>query len=254
MHRRLGDARRPADHRRRARRPDRGGRDAAATSLLDWAFTPALTTVGPMTEPVAERPHMPDYGVDTPDWAPLPWSWAAATAGAGRNFWVVTASADARPHAPAGVGRVGRRRPPVRLVVRTALRKAANVAANPQATIAVDDTVECLSVEGRARAASPATASRPVDRALPHQVRPRAVTRRLPRANPALRRSCPSAPSASSSGRTSSAPGRRWRFGTPSSAARLRPAERDSGASETGGWSPRVGSADGRHEHRPSAS
>ncbi len=29
-------------------------------------------------------------------------------------------------------------------------RKAANLAANPQATFAVDDTVECLSVEGRA--------------------------------------------------------------------------------------------------------
>ncbi len=29
-------------------------------------------------------------------------------------------------------------------------RKAANVAANPQIAVAVDDTVECLSVEGRA--------------------------------------------------------------------------------------------------------
>ena len=31
-------------------------------------------------------------------------------------------------------------------------RKAANVAANPQATVAIDDTVECVSVEGRAGA------------------------------------------------------------------------------------------------------
>ena len=42
---------------------------------------------------------MPDYGVDTPDWNPLPWSWAAEKLAANRNFWVVTASTDARPHA-----------------------------------------------------------------------------------------------------------------------------------------------------------
>lgn len=31
-----------------------------------------------MVEPRAERPHMPDYGVGTESWSPLPWSWAAA--------------------------------------------------------------------------------------------------------------------------------------------------------------------------------
>ena len=93
---------------------------------------------------------MSDYGVDTPDWTPLPWSWAAARLGQGRNYWVVTASASGRPARPAGVGRLGRRRAPLRLLVRAASRKAANVAANPQVTVAVDDTVECVSVEGRA--------------------------------------------------------------------------------------------------------
>ena len=43
-----------------------------------------------------------------------------------------------------------RRRPPFAWSCGPRSRKAANLAANPQVTIAVDDTVECLSVEGRA--------------------------------------------------------------------------------------------------------
>jgi hypothetical protein len=103
-----------------------------------------------VTEPVAERPYMPDYGVDTPDWSPLPWSWAAAKLAAGRNYWVVTASAAARPHAlPVwGVWDDGDQRFAWSCAPRS--RKAANLAANPQAAVAVDDTVECLSIEGRA--------------------------------------------------------------------------------------------------------
>ena len=72
MHRRLGDARRAADHRHRARRPDRGGpRRRRRRRLLDWGVHPARDAVTPyayrraMAEPIAERPHMPDYGVDT---------------------------------------------------------------------------------------------------------------------------------------------------------------------------------------------
>jgi hypothetical protein len=103
-----------------------------------------------VSEPRAERPHMPDYGVDTPSWTPLPWSWAAEKLAAGRNYWVVTASAGGRPHAlPVwGVWDDGEHRFAFSCGPRS--RKAANLAANPQATFAVDDTVECLSVEGRA--------------------------------------------------------------------------------------------------------
>lgn len=42
---------------------------------------------------------MADYGVATPSWEPLPWSWAAERLMANRNFWVVTVSAGGRPHA-----------------------------------------------------------------------------------------------------------------------------------------------------------
>lgn len=100
--------------------------------------------------PVAERPHMPDYGVDTPDWQPLPWAWAAAKLESGRNYWVVTASASARPHAlPVwGVWDEAEQRFAFSCGPRS--RKAANLAENPQMTVATDDTVDCLSVQGRA--------------------------------------------------------------------------------------------------------
>jgi len=100
--------------------------------------------------PVGERPHMPDYGVDTAAWEPLPWSWAAAKLESGRNYWVVTASARGRPHAlPVwGVWHEGEQRFGFSCGPRS--RKAANLAANPQVVVATDDTVECLSVEGRA--------------------------------------------------------------------------------------------------------
>lgn len=103
-----------------------------------------------MISPQADRPHMPAYGVDTPDWHPLPWSWAAAKLDGGRNYWVVTVSADGRPHAlPVwGVWHEGDQR--FCFSCAPSSRKAANLAANPRVTVATDDTVECLSVEGRA--------------------------------------------------------------------------------------------------------
>jgi hypothetical protein len=93
---------------------------------------------------------MPDYGVDTPSWNPLPWSWAAERLKGYRNYWLVTASAGGRPHAlPVwGVWDDDEHRFAFSCGPRS--RKAANLAANPQIVVAGDDTVECLSVEGRA--------------------------------------------------------------------------------------------------------
>ena len=93
---------------------------------------------------------MPDYGVDTPAWRPLPWSWAAERLVANRNFWVVTVSAQGRPHAlPVwGVWDEGDRRFAFSCSPRA--RKARNLAANPHAVIMTESTVECLSVEGTA--------------------------------------------------------------------------------------------------------
>lgn len=103
-----------------------------------------------MSEPRAERPAMRDYGVETPDWSPLPWSWAAERLARTRNFWVVTASAAGRPHAlPVwGVWDTGENR--FAFSCAPGSRKARNLTENPQVIVAGDDTVECVSVEGRA--------------------------------------------------------------------------------------------------------
>lgn len=93
---------------------------------------------------------MPDYGVDGPAWKALPWSWAADRLRDNRNFWVVTVSAGGRPHAlPVwGVWEEAEQRFAFSCGPRA--RKARNLAANPQCAVMVDDTVECLSLEGRA--------------------------------------------------------------------------------------------------------
>jgi hypothetical protein len=106
-----------------------------------------------MVRPIGERPHMPDYGVDSSDWEALPWTWAAERLAAGRNYWVVTVSAAGRPHAMPvwGVWDDDELRFAFSCGPRS--RKAANLAANPRVVVAPEDTVECLSVEGRAQLA-----------------------------------------------------------------------------------------------------
>ncbi len=93
---------------------------------------------------------MPDYGVDAARWSPLPWSWAAERLRANQNFWVVTVSADGRPHALPVWGVWDD--PEARFAFSSGprARKLRNLAANPQAVVMVDNTVECVSVEGRA--------------------------------------------------------------------------------------------------------
>lgn len=105
-----------------------------------------------MVEPSVERPYMPDYGVDATKWDGLPWSWAAERLATNRNFWVVTVSRDGRPHAlPVwGVWNDGEHRFAFSCGPRS--RKAANLAVNPHVVVAIDATVECVSIEGRATA------------------------------------------------------------------------------------------------------
>ena len=93
---------------------------------------------------------MPDYGVDGPSWAPLPWSWAAERLTANQNFWVVTVSADGRPHALPVWGVWDDPEARFAFSCGPRARKLRNLAFNPLAVIMVDDTVECISVEGRA--------------------------------------------------------------------------------------------------------
>jgi hypothetical protein len=103
-----------------------------------------------MAAPVAERPHMPDYGVDTPAWEALPWSWAAERLARSRNLWVVTVSATGRPHALPVWGVWDDDRPAFMWSCGPRSRKVADIAANPQVCVMADDTVECVSIEGHA--------------------------------------------------------------------------------------------------------
>ena len=93
---------------------------------------------------------MPDYGVESADWRPLPWAWAAERLGAGRNYWVVTVSAAGRPHAMPVWGVWDDDELCFAFSCGPRSRKAANLVANPQVVVAPEDTVEGLSLEGRA--------------------------------------------------------------------------------------------------------
>lgn len=93
---------------------------------------------------------MADYGVPADLDGTLPWEWAEQRLVTNRNYWVITASAVGQPHAlPVwGVWMPGDR---FWFSCSPNSRKARNIAANPQVAVAIDDTVECVSLQGRAR-------------------------------------------------------------------------------------------------------
>ena len=93
---------------------------------------------------------MPDYGVGTDDWQPLPWEWAAERLVVNRNYWVVTTSASGRPHALPVWGVWDDDEYRFGFSCGRSARKARNIAANPAVVVASSDTVECISVEGTA--------------------------------------------------------------------------------------------------------
>ena len=52
-----------------------------------------------LTEPSADRPHIPGYGVPKGKTGMLPWSHVTERMAAAKNYWIATVSVDARPHA-----------------------------------------------------------------------------------------------------------------------------------------------------------
>jgi hypothetical protein len=104
-----------------------------------------------MSEPIAEQPRMADYGVGGPEWRGLPWSWAAERLVPNRNYWVGTVSGSGRPHSLPVWGVWDESDQRFMFSCGPTSRKARDLAANPQVVVTVDDTVECVSVEGVAR-------------------------------------------------------------------------------------------------------
>lgn len=96
---------------------------------------------------------MSDYGVPADPAGALPWSWAQERLVANRNYWVVTASAAGQPHALPVWGVWLPETDRFWFSCSPNARKARNLAENPRCVVTVDDTVECVSVEGRARLA-----------------------------------------------------------------------------------------------------
>jgi hypothetical protein len=103
-----------------------------------------------VSEPIAEQPFMPEYGVGGSEWHPLPWSWAAERLAGYRSFWVVTSSIQGRPHAMPvwGVWNDGSHR--FGFSCGNLARKAVNIRANPQVVVTGADVVEAISIEGLA--------------------------------------------------------------------------------------------------------
>lgn len=99
---------------------------------------------------------MSDYGVPADPAGALPWSWAQSRLVGNRNYWVVTASASGRPHSMPVWGVWLTETDRFWFSCSPNARKARNIAENPHCVVTVDDTVECVSVEGHARAAGPA--------------------------------------------------------------------------------------------------
>ncbi len=113
--------------------------------------------------PAVERPDMSDYDVPADLPGTLPWAWAQERLVANRNYWVVTASASARPHAMPVWGVWLTTTDRFGFSCSPRARKARNLAENPQCTVTVDDTVECVSVEGRARLVDPSSDAADLD-------------------------------------------------------------------------------------------
>ena len=101
------------------------------------------------SEPKAERPHMPGYGLPAGKKGLLPWSWALQRLKRSHNYWVATTRPDGRPHLMPVWGvwsdelfyfSTGRQS-----------RKARNLESNSQCVISTENSAEAIVLEGIAR-------------------------------------------------------------------------------------------------------
>ncbi len=95
---------------------------------------------------------MAEYGVPIDDVeGTLPWQWASERLAACRNFWVITVShREARPHAMPVWGVWLEQSQTFWFSCAFSSMKHRNLLANHNLTVAVSDTVEVVTLEGRA--------------------------------------------------------------------------------------------------------
>jgi PPOX class probable F420-dependent enzyme len=107
------------------------------------------------TEPAADRPHMPGYGIATDADGMLAWDWAVQRLTASHTYWVATTGPDGAPHL-AAVWAVWSTDA---LCFSTGARsvKARNLAHEPRCAITPGDAEEAVVIEGIAERLTDAT-------------------------------------------------------------------------------------------------
>ena len=103
-----------------------------------------------MSEPTASRPHMPGYGIveATEGSRLLPWSWAEKRLSESHDYWLSTIRPDCRPHIMPVWGVWNESR--LWFSSSLASRKARNLLNDPRCTIATDNALEPVVMEGTA--------------------------------------------------------------------------------------------------------
>ena len=89
---------------------------------------------------------MADYGVNSPDWKALPWSWAAERLIPNKNYWVITVSAGGAPSSMPVWGVWSDEDHRFMFSCSPNARKARNIRADPRVAFTLDNTVEAVSV------------------------------------------------------------------------------------------------------------
>lgn len=116
----------------------------------------------PVTEPRADRPNMPGYGVAGPDEGDglLSWSWARDRLAAAHDYWVTTVSRDGAPHAVPVWGMW--RDDCFYLSTGAKSRKARNLSTNARCVVHIENGPDPVVVEGSAARVTDQTELRPL--------------------------------------------------------------------------------------------
>ena len=98
------------------------------------------------TMPLADRPHIPEYGIPDTLEGTLSWAWAEERLKDAINYWISTTRPDGRPHAaPVWAVWVGGL---VAFEGGSQTRRARNLAANPAVVVHVESGDDVVIVEG----------------------------------------------------------------------------------------------------------